>query len=170
MKKELEGLEIWAKAKIHENLLRTTLKNIKLENAQPEWSTWILVKEIHLHLWQTSTRNEQMPIRSRHTRLDEQKKTTLIQSHPQRNRPKQLQAHNVLTYDVLNTKGTNKPQIAPRGIERMLQSIQRHRGATLHWSAHPQRKQVEAQKCSYCLDWLQKSTWYGPTKLDNKLP
>ena len=41
--------------------------------------TWFLVKEIHLHSRQTSTRNEQMPTKGTRTRMDNQKRTTLIQ-------------------------------------------------------------------------------------------
>ena len=41
---------------------------------------------------------------------------------------------------------------------------------TLHWSEYPQREQDETQKSRYGLDWLQKGVWYGPTKLDKKLP
>ena len=51
-----------------------TLKNIKLENAWLWWNTWILVQEIHLHSRQTSTRNEQMPTKSTHTQMDDQRK------------------------------------------------------------------------------------------------
>ena len=35
MTRELEGLKKGRKAEIHINLLKTTLKNIKLENARP---------------------------------------------------------------------------------------------------------------------------------------
>ena len=52
----------------------------------------------------------------------------------------------------------------------MQQVNQRHRRTTLHWSAHPQREQDETEKSTYGLDWLQKGIWYGPAKLDNKLP
>ena len=63
---------------------------------------------------------------------------------PQRNCPKQLQTDNVPFYDVKNTNCTNKgrdlrlinkPQIVPRGKERMLQVIQRNSKA-----AHPKRE------------------------------
>ena len=64
----------------------------------------------------------------------------------------------------------DKLQIVPWGKERMPQRIQRHRRATLHWSAQLQREQDETEKSSYGLDWQQKDIWYSPTKLDNKLP
>ena len=68
---------------IHIDLLKTTLKNIKLENARPWWNTWILVQEIHLHSRQTSTRNEQMPIRSIYTQMDDQRKDHIYpEGHP----------------------------------------------------------------------------------------
>ena len=71
MTKELEGLEEGPKAEIHIDLLKTTLKNIKLENARPWWNTTFLVQEIHLHSRQTSHRNEQVPTRSTSTWLDD---------------------------------------------------------------------------------------------------
>ena len=98
---------------------------------------------------------------------------------PWRNRPKQLHSHNMPTDDVENTNGTdkgkdlclaNKPQIVPRGTEKMLQMIHRHRIATLHWLTDPQREQDETEKSSHGLDWQQKGIWYVPEKLDNDLP
>ena len=83
---------------------------------------------------------------------------------------KQLQTHNLPTYDMENINSTNEPWVVPWGIERMPQRIQRHRRATLHWSVHPQQEQDQTDKSSYSLDWRQKSIWYGPAKLDNKLP
>ena len=82
------------------------------------------------------------------------------------------------TYDVENTNCTNKgrdlrfankPWIVLRGTERMPQKIQRHRRATPHWLAHPQRMQDETEKSSYGVGWLQKGIGYRPAKLDNKL-
>ena len=63
-------------------------------------------------------------------------------------------------------------QIVLWGTERMPQRIQRLRRVTLHRSTHPQRKQEKtwAEKSSYSLGRLQKRMWYGPAKLDNKLP
>ena len=107
-------------------------------------------------------------------------KATVIQKHPpQRNRPKQQQIHNVPTHDMESTncenkeidlRLANKSQIVLQGTERMPLMIQKHRRATLHWSAHPQREQDETEKSSYSLDWLQKGTRYGLAKLDYKLP
>ena len=69
-----------------------------------------------------------MPTRSRRTRMNDQAKDQIDSKRPpQRNCPKQLQSHNVPTYNVENTnctnKGrdlrlTNKPQIVPRGTEK----------------------------------------------------
>ena len=101
MTKELEGLEEGPKAGILIDLPKRTLKNIKLENAEPWWNTWILVPEIHLHSRQISTRNEQMPIRSTHILMDDQRKDHIDPEGPtQRYRPKQLQTHNLPTDDV----------------------------------------------------------------------
>ena len=58
MTKELEELEEGPKVEIYKDLQRKTLKNIKLENARRWWNTWILVEDIHLHSWQTSTRKD----------------------------------------------------------------------------------------------------------------
>ena len=98
---------------------------------------------------------------------------------PQRNPTKQLQTDNILTYYMKNTTGTNKGRdlwlsnkpgiVVPRRTDRMLQRIQRHRRATLHWSVHRQRKQEGTEKFSYSLDWQQKDIRYHPAKLDNKL-
>ena len=90
-----------------------------------------------------------------------------------------LQTTYMPTYDVENTYSTNKGsdlflanklRIVPWGTERMLQRIQRHKRTTLHWSAHPERKQNKTQKSSYGLDWRQKGIRYGLTKLENVLP
>ena len=69
--------------------------------------------------------------------------------------------------DLLLTK---KPQIIPWRTERTQQRIERHRRATVHRSALPRRVKDPTEKSSYGLGWLQKRIWYGPTKLDNKLP
>ena len=74
MTRELEGLEEGPKTEIHIDLLKTTQKNIQLENAKPWWNTWFLVQEIHLHSQQTSSRNEQIFTRSTSTWLDDQRK------------------------------------------------------------------------------------------------
>ena len=155
-------------------------KKIKLENAWPWWNISVLVQEIHLHSWQTSTRNEQMPIRSTRTRMDDQKRDHLDPKGPkQRNSPKQLQTHNLLADDVKNINSTNKgrdlllpnkPRIVPWGAERMQQRIQMHSIVTLHRSTHPKWEQDQTGKSSYGLDWLQKGVWHGLAKLDNKLP
>ena len=45
---ELE-LEEGPKAEIHIDLLKMTLKNIKMENVRPWWNTWFLVQETSIH-------------------------------------------------------------------------------------------------------------------------
>ena len=60
--------------KIHVDLSKMTLKNIKLENSRPSWNTCFLVRETHLHSRQTCTRNEQMPTKGTRTRMDDQRK------------------------------------------------------------------------------------------------
>ena len=59
------------------DFLRMILKNIKLEHAIPWWNTRILVQENHNHSWQTSTRNEQLSVRSSGTRMDNQRKNLI---------------------------------------------------------------------------------------------
>ena len=73
MTRELEGFEEGAKAEIHTNFLKRTLKNIKLENACPQWNTRFLVQEIHLHSRPTSTRNEKMPAKSTRTQMHDER-------------------------------------------------------------------------------------------------
>ena len=91
------------------DLLKATQRNIKLENAKPWWNTWILVQEIHLHLRQTSTKNEQIPAKSTRSRMDDQRKDHIDPEGPsQGNRPKHLQTFKVPTDDVQNINGTNK--------------------------------------------------------------
>ena len=114
------------------------------------------------------------------TGLDDQRKDHIDPKGPkQRNRSKQLQTHNLLTDDVENINSTNKERdlqlankswIVPWRTGRMLQRIQRHRRVTSHRSTHPKWEQEQTEKSSYGLDWLQKGIWYGPAKLDNKLP
>ena len=120
-----------------------------------------------------------MSSRSSHTWIVDQRKNYIGPKRPPKRNPKQLQTHYVPTYNVKNTTGTNKgrylflddrPRIVPWGTERILQRIQRHRRPTLYWWAHPQQEQDQTEKSSYGLDWLQKGVWYGPTRLDNKLP
>ena len=156
--KVLEGLEEMPKAETHINLLKKTLKNIKLENTKPWWNTWFLVQEIHLHSRQTNTRNEQIPTRSTYTRMDDQRKDHIDpKGSKQRNSPKQLQNQNMPTNNVENinsiNKGRNlllatKPRIIPWGTKRMPQRIQRHSRVTLHRSAHPKREQDQMEKSS----------------------
>ena len=141
---------------------------------------WFLVQETPLHLRQTSTRNEQMPTKNTHTRMDDQRKDHIIPKGPkQRNHPKQLHTHKLPTDDVENINSTNngrdlllpnKPRMVPWETERMLQRIQGHSRVTLHRSTHPKWEQDQMEKSSYGLDWLQKGIWHGSAKLDNKLP
>ena len=84
--KELEGLEEGLKAEILIDLLKTTQKKIKLENARPWWNRWFLVKEIHQHSRQTSIRNE-MPTRSTRTRIDDQRKYLIDPEGPNQKNP-----------------------------------------------------------------------------------
>ena len=57
---------------------------------------------------QTSSRNEQMPTRSTRTQMEDQRKDHIDpKGAKQRNRPKQLQAHNLPTDDVENINGIN---------------------------------------------------------------
>ena len=79
---ELEGLEEGPKAEIHIELLKTTLKNIKLENTWPWWNACFLVREIHLHSRQASTRKEQMPTKSTRTRMDDHRKDHIDPKEP----------------------------------------------------------------------------------------
>ena len=147
MTKELDGLKDGPKAEMHIDLLKLTLKNIKLENVWPRWNTWFLLQEIHLHSRQACTRNKQMPARSTRTRMDVQRKDNSDPKGPkQRNCSKQLQTHNLPTGDVENIKSSkkrrdlllaNKPRIVLWGTDRMPQRIQRHSRVTLHRSTHP---------------------------------
>ena len=180
MTKELAGIEEGPKAEIHIDLLKTTLKNIKLENAWPWWNTWFLFQEIPLHSRQNSTRNEKTLTRSTRTRMDDQRKDHIDpKEFEQRHRSKQQQTHNLPTDDVENIKSTskgrdlllaNKLRIVPWGAERVLKRIQRYSRVTLHRSTHPKWEQVQTEKSSYSPDWLQKGIWYGSAMLDNKLP
>ena len=180
MIREQEGLEEGPKEEIHIDLLKTTLKNIKLENARSWWNTWSLVIEIHLHSRQTSTRNEQMLTRSINTWLDDQRKDHIDPKGPKQwNRSRKLQTHDSPTDDVENISSTNKgrglqlankPRTVPWGRERTSKRIQRHSRVTLHRSTDPKWEQDQTEKSSYGLDWLQKGIWYSSAKLDNKLP
>ena len=59
------------------------------------------------------SRNEQIPTRSKSTQMDDQRKDHADPKRlPQRNRPKQLQTHNMLTYDVENTNEGKNLQLA----------------------------------------------------------
>ena len=74
---------------------------------------------------------------------------------PKRNRPQQLQTHNMSTDDVEYTHCTlqggdlqfaNKQQTISRGTESMLQGKLGYKSATIHWSTHSQREKNETEK------------------------
>ena len=155
MAKDFEGFEEKPKAELYIDLLGTTLKKYEIgrlegdevymdsgsRNSPP--STTIEMKKTYLNGGQ-----KERPLCSRKTR--------------QRNCPKQLQNHNMPTYNFENSYCTNKgrdlrlvnkPPNAPWWIERMLQIIQRHRRTTLRWLAHPEREQNETEKSSNGMDW-----------------
>ena len=121
-----------------------------------------------------------MPTNSTRTRVDNQSKDLIDTKRPkQRNRPKQLQTHNLPTNNVENINSANrgrylllanKPRIFPWRTERMLQRIQRYSWIALHRSTHSKWEQNRTEKSSYALDWLQNGIWYGSEKLDNKQP
>ena len=108
-----------------------------------------------------------MPTRSTRTRIDDQIKYLIDQKRPkQRNRPKQLQTHNLPTDDVENFNSTNKgkdlpltkkTQIVPWRTERMLQRIQRHSRVTLHRSTNTKWEEDQTENSNYGLDWVQKA-------------
>ena len=163
MTREVEGLEEGSKAQIYIELLKKTLKNIKLEKASPWWNTWVLVQETHHHSRQTSTRNEQMLTKCRNTWLDDQRKDHIDPKGPkQRNCSKKLQTHNLPSVDVENinspTKGrdlllANKPKIVPCGAERMPQRIQRHSRVTQYRSTHLKWEQDQTEK-KLAMAWI----------------
>ena len=112
MTKELEVVKESSKEEIYIDLLKTSLKDIKLENARPWWNTWFLVQKIHLHSPRTSSRTEQMHTKSTRTRMDDQRKDHIDPNgSKQRNRFKQLQTHNLPTDDVENINSTNMEEI-----------------------------------------------------------
>ena len=145
-----------------------------MENGRPWWNTWFVVQEIYLYSRQSGTKNALMP-----TRMDDQQKDRIDPKGPkQRNRPKNLQTHNLSTNDVENINSPNKvrdlllaneARIVPWGAERMPKRIQRHSRVTFQRPAHPKREQDQTEKCSYGLDWLQKGILYGSAKLNIKL-
>ena len=106
-----------------------------------------------------------MPTNSTRTRVDDQRKDHIDTKGPkQRNRPKQLQTHNLPTNDMENINSTNKGrdlllanklQIVPWRTEMMLQRIQRHLRITSHRSTHARWEQHQTEKSSYGLDWQQ---------------
>ena len=137
MGKELKGIE-GPEAKIHINSFRTRLKKYQIWKRPAMIAYMDSGSKNHLHTWQTSNRNKQMPTRSRRNRLNDQRKDHIdltLSKEP-------LQTtHDLPTYDVENTNGTNKgrelrlankPRIVPQGTDRMFQKNQRHRRATWH--------------------------------------
>ena len=160
--KQLEGHEERPKAEIHINLLRRTLEKYQIRNQEAMMGYMNSGSKIHLHSWQTSTRNELMPTRSRRTQMDDQRKDDIDPKWPLKmNHFKQLQTYNMLNYDVKNGNCTNKGRylrlakkalIVCWGSERMPQRIQRNRRATLDRSAYLQRGQDKTQKSSSGLD------------------
>ena len=122
MTKELECVEESPRAEMHIDLLKTTLEKYQIGKHLAMVEYMDSVQEIHHHSRQTNSRNEQMPTRSTHTQMDDQRKDHIDQEGtPQRNRPKQLQTHNLPTENVENINSTKakdlllayKPQIVP---------------------------------------------------------
>ena len=74
-----------------------------------------------------------------------------------------------LTVSSLSPHNNKMKRTVLRAKERMPQLDQRHRGATVHWSTHPQREPDEAKKYSFGVDWLQKGIYYCSAKLGNEL-
>ena len=140
-------------------------KDIGFKNSLPSTTDW-LSKWIDAYKKQTKSNEWQ------------KKRPPWSRKAPKKESPQQLQTHNVFTYNVENTNGTNqlgdlgftnKPPTILRGKERMTQGNQMYRRASIHWSTHLQRQENKTEKSSYGVDWLQKSIWYGPAKLDNRL-
>ena len=112
--------------------------------------------------------------------MDDHRKYHIDPKGPkQRNRPKQLQTHNLPTDNVENINITNKgidlqlankPQFVSWRTGRILQRNQRQSRVTLHKSTYSKWEQGQTEKSSYGLHWQQKGIWHGSTKLDNKLP
>ena len=104
-----------------------------------------------------------MPTNSTRTRVDDQRKDHIdTKVLKLRNRPKQLQTHNLPTNDVENINRTNKgrnlllankPRIVPWRTERMLQRIQRHGRITLHRSTLSKWEQNQTEKSGYGAFW-----------------
>ena len=80
MKNELKRLEKEPKTKIHNDSLRITLKNTKLENVRPWWHTWIWLKKFTSI--QTSYQNEYVPSRSRRILINDQRKDHIDPKRP----------------------------------------------------------------------------------------
>ena len=105
--------------------------------------------------------------------MKDQKKVYIDTKGPkQRNRPKQIQTHNLPTNDVENINSTNKGRVlllanksrfVPWRTERMLQRIQSTAELLYIDQTHSIREQDQTEKSSYGLDWLRKGIWYGST-------
>ena len=107
--KELKVLEEGQKVEINIDLLKSTLKNIKLENAAAWWNTCFLVQEIHFHSGQTSSRYEHMLTRRTGTWMEDQKKEHIDQEKPkERNRAKQLQTCQLMKCKILTAQVRDK--------------------------------------------------------------
>ena len=84
-----------------------------------------------------------MPTRNRRTQMDDQKKEHIDPKwHPQRSHSKRLQTHYVPTYNVENTKGTNKVSLTSYRLfpEEQKGCYKGSRGTgelILHWSIDP---------------------------------
>ena len=103
-------------------------------------------------------------------------KTTLIQKDPQKgtipsNYRLTMYLHimwKILIAQIKEVIYTCMPQIVSQRAERIPQG-KRNRGSIVHWSAHRQGEQREAEKCTSGVDWLQNILWCGSAKLDNRL-
>ena len=167
--------------RINIDLLKTTLKRIwnwKTPGHDGIHSFWFK-KFISIHGWLAQELNRclqgaQVP------EWMTKGKTTLIQKDSSKGSAPNNYivwstswSNNLPTNDVENTNSTNKEKdlllanksrIVPWRTEGMPQRIQMHSRST-----HPKWEQDKTEKSSYGLDWLQKSIWYGSTKLDNTL-
>ena len=87
---------------------------------------------------------------------------------PKRNRPKQLQTHNVPTDDIENTNSKNQGGDLLFANRKDAAREKENKRSILHCSTHLQGELNEKEKYSYGVDWRPKRIQYCLTKLDNR--
>ena len=162
---------------IHTDLLKTTLKRYQTVKRKATMEYMVFGSRIHLHSWQTRTRKEQG---AQVPEWMTKGKTKLIQKNPSKvTAPNNYRPITYLPmmWKILTTQIRKEIyySLTSRGLfpeeQKGYRKGSRSTTELLYMAQHILKKsKTRRKKPRYVLDWQQKGIWYGPAKLDNKMP